>query len=424
MESEINKIESTQKMDFVESLPKLLKDKKVILGVCGSVAIYKSLEIIRILQKLGASVRVVMSQSAQEFIKPLLFEAISHHQVLTQETQSWGQNPCNHIELATWGDVFLIAPSTANTFNKIANGIADNVLLESFLAFDKIKLVAPAANSVMLNNSTTSLNKILKEYGSHFVIPPQVKELACGTNGYGALADPLEIVFNLLRALLKNSFWENCAVCVSGGGSKEAIDDVRYLSNFSSGKMGSSLALAAYFLGANVCFISSKMPYPLPLDINIQEVESSEDFFNAILSWQKSPFCKSKQSFLFMNAAISDYLPKKAHGKLKKQEIGEVWNLQLQENKDILATLPKVQKTIGFKLESQANEEVSLQNAQNALRQKQIDAICLNTITESKNPLESQQNQIFWIQDSSVVDLGFCDKFSLAFKILQQAKNL
>ena len=166
------------------------------------------------------------------------------------------------------------------------------------------------------------------------------------------------------------------------------------------------------------------MPYPLPLDINIKEVESSEDFFNAILSWQKSPFCKSKQSFLFMNAAISDYLPKKAHGKLKKQEIGEVWNLQLQENKDILATLPKVQKTIGFKLESQANEEVSLQNAQNALRQKQIDAICLNTITESKNPLESQQNQIFWIQDSSVVDLGFCDKFSLAFKILQQAKNL
>lgn len=424
MESEINKIESTQKMDFVESLPKLLKDKKVILGVCGSVAIYKSLEIIRILQKLGASVRVVMSQSAQEFIKPLLFEAISHHQVLTQETQSWGQNPCNHIELATWGDVFLIAPSTANTFNKIANGIADNVLLESFLAFDKIKLVAPAANSVMLNNSTTSLNKILKEYGSHFVIPPQVKELACGTNGYGALADPLEIVFNLLRALLKNSFWENCAVCVSGGGSKEAIDDVRYLSNFSSGKMGSSLVLAAYFFGANVCFISSKMPYPLPLDINIQEVESSEDFFNAILSWQKSPFCKSKQSFLFMNAAISDYLPKKAHGKLKKQEIGEVWNLQLQENKDILATLPKAQKTIGFKLESQTNEEISLQNAQNALRQKQIDAICLNTITESKNPLESQQNQIFWIQDSSVVDLGFCDKFSLAFKILQQAKNL
>lgn len=424
MESENNKRESTQKMDFVESLPKLLKDKKIILGVCGSVAIYKSLEIIRILQKLGASVRVVMSQSAQEFIKPLLFEAISHHQVLTQETQSWGQNPCNHIELATWGDVFLIAPSTANTFNKIANGIADNVLLESFLAFDKIKLVAPAANSVMLNNSTTSLNQILKEYGSHFIIPPQSKELACGTNGYGALAEPLEIVFNLLCALLRDSFWENRAVCVSGGGSKEAIDDVRYLSNFSSGKMGASLALAAYFLGANVCFVSSKMPYPLPLDISIQEVESSEDFYNAILSWQKSPFCKSKQPFLFMNAAISDYLPQKVQGKLKKQDIGAVWNLQLQENKDILATLPKAQTTIGFKLESQRNEEVSLQNAQNALRQKQIDAICLNTITESKNPLESKQNQIFWIQDSSIVDLGFCDKFSLAFKILQQAKNL
>lgn len=413
-----------QTTDFIESLPKLLKDKKIILGVCGSVAIYKSLEVMRILQKLGASVRVVMSPSAQEFINPLLFEAISHYQVLTHNTQSWGQNPCNHIELATWGDAFLIAPSSANTFNKIANGIADNVLLESFLAFNKIKLIAPAANSVMLNNSTTSLKKFFDEYGARFIIPPQFKELACGTEGYGALAEPLEIVFYLLRSLMRDSFWEQCNVCVSGGGSKEAFDDVRYLSNFSSGKMGASLALAAYCLGAQVYFISSQMPYPLPLDIKIQSVESSEDFLNAILAWQKNLFHTSSESFLFMSAAISDYLPTRVQGKLKKQEIGEMWNLKLQKNKDILATLPKVQKTIGFKLESQTDESLNLQNARNALREKQIDAICLNTITSSSNPLESLDNQIFWIQDSLVIDLGFCDKLSLAFKILQQAKNL
>lgn len=123
--------------EFIESLPKLLENKRIILGVSGSVAIYKSLEVIRILQKLGANVRVVMSESAQEFINPLLFEAISHYQVLTQKMQSWGQNPCNHIELATWGDMFLIAPSSANTLNKITNGIADNVLLESFWLLTK-----------------------------------------------------------------------------------------------------------------------------------------------------------------------------------------------------------------------------------------------------------------------------------------------
>ncbi|WP_300706590.1 MULTISPECIES: bifunctional phosphopantothenoylcysteine decarboxylase/phosphopantothenate--cysteine ligase CoaBC [Helicobacter] len=409
--------------EFIESLPKLLENKRIILGVSGSVAIYKSLEVIRILQKLGANVRVVMSESAQEFINPLLFEAISHYQVLTQKMQSWGQSPCNHIELATWGDMFLIAPSSANTLNKITNGIADNVLLESFLAFDKMKLLAPAANTKMLENPATLESLKILQAREVQIVLPQCKELACGIVGNGALASPLEIVFHLLRSLLKDSFWQGRNVCVSGGGSKEAIDDVRYLSNFSSGKMGASLALAAYFLGANVCFVSSKMPYPLPLGIKIQKAESSEDFFNAILSWQNDSF-STQYPFLFMSAAISDYLPQKAQGKLKKQEIGEIWNLKLQENKDILATLPKMQKTIGFKLESQIEKEVSLQNARNALRKKQIDAICLNNITSSNNPLDSQKNQVFWIQDSLLVDLGFCDKLSLAFKILQQAKNL
>lgn len=409
---------------FVESLPKLLENKKVILGVCGSVAIYKALEVIRILQKLGASVRVVMSESAQEFINPLLFETISHHQVLTQKTQNWGQNPCNHIELASWGDVFLITPSSANTLNKLASGIADNVLLESFLAFDKLKLIAPAANTKMLENPATLESLKILQMRDVRIVSPQCKELACGIVGNGALANPLEIVFCVIRALFAEPFWEQCAVCVSGGGSKEAIDDVRYLSNFSSGKMGASLALAAYFLGANVCFVSSKTPYPLPLGIQVKSVESSKGFLEAIQSWQDSKPTDKAQSFLFMSAAISDYIPKaKAQGKLKKQEIGAVWNLQLQENQDILATLPKRQKTIGFKLESQA-EKLSIQNAQSALRDKNLDAICLNTITSAKSPLESLDNQVFWIQEALTIDLGFCDKLSLAFKILQQAKNL
>ncbi|MCI5968510.1 bifunctional phosphopantothenoylcysteine decarboxylase/phosphopantothenate--cysteine ligase CoaBC [Helicobacter sp.] len=403
----------------IQSLGQLLKDKKIALGVCGSVAIYKSLELIRILQKLGASVRVVMSKGAQDFIQPLLFEAISHHSVLTQNTQSWGEIPHNHIELATWADAFVIAPCSANTLNKIAYGIADNVLLESFLAFDKIKLIAPAANTKMLENKATMESLAILQQREMALIAPQCKELACQTIGNGALAEPLEIAYQILRAFYQNPFWKQACVCVSGGSSKESIDAVRYLSNDSSGKMGASIALAAYFLGAKVEFISSKFPFILPLEITIKKVESTQEYLKAIQQWQK---LESKtQNFLFMSAAISDYIPKnQIKEKLKKQELGQVWNLSLIENQDILATLSKTQKTIGFKLESKDG----IQNAKEALKNKGLDAICLNTITQEHNPLNANNNQLLWMSNTLTKDLGLCDKLSLAFKILEQAEHL
>lgn len=404
----------------IQTLGQLLKDKKIAIGVCGSVAIYKSLELIRILQKLGACVRVVMSKGAHNFIQPLLFEALSHHNTLTENTQSWGETPHNHIEIATWADLFLIAPCSANTLNKIACGIADNVLLESFLAFDKFKLIAPAANTKMLENKATINSlKILQERGIT-IVSPQHKELACQTFGNGALAEPLEIAYQVIRTFYQDSFWKQSRICISGGGSKENIDAVRYLSNYSSGKMGASLALAGYFLGAEIEFISSQFPFILPLEIHTQEVQSTQDYLQAIQQWQSLDSNKEK-SFLFMSAAISDYIPKnRATQKLKKQEIGANWNLELVQNQDILATLSKSQKTIGFKLESNDG----IKNAKKTLQQKKLDAICLNTITHSHNPLNAENNQLIWIQDSFVEDLGFCDKLTLAFKILKQARHL
>lgn len=406
---------------FLDTLPKLLEGKKIILGICGSVAIYKSLEIIRLLQKLGAQVRVVMSEDAEEFIKPLLFEAISHHSVLTHATQSWGENPRNHIEIAVWGDLFLIAPCSVNTLNKIANGIADNILCESFIAFDKIKCIAPAANTKMLENpiSLASLQKLKTQH--YTIIAPTHKELACGIAGNGALAEPLEIVFQTIRCFHKDVFWENCAVCVSGGGSKEAIDCVRFISNYSSGKMGASLALSAYFLGANVHFIAPNAPFKLPLEITYTKAESAQDFLQAIMHWQDTKVHTYTQSFLFMGAAISDYIPKEKHKeKLKKQDIGTKWQLDLVENIDILSTLKKKQKTIGFKLESNN----ALKSAKDALHKKNLDAICLNSINATHNPLESAHNQILWITQTLTDDLGFLDKLSLAFNILHKAKTL
>ncbi len=404
----------------LEFLPKLLTNKKIILGICGSVAIYKAIEILRNLQKLGASVRVVMSDDAQKFINPLLFESLCGYQILTTQFQNWGEIPHNHIEIASWGDLFLIAPVTANSINKIACGIADNILLESFLAFGGPKLIAPAANTKMLENSVTldSL-KLLAQRGIA-IISPQSKELACKTIGKGALAEPLEITYQVISALYRQDFWGGKEVCITSGGSKENIDSVRYLSNHSSGKMGSSLALASYFLGAKVTYIGSVCPYPLPLGITISTAQTTQDFLKQIQKWQQSHNL-SKNSYLLMSAAISDYIPKiQAQGKLEKEQIGQEWNLPLQKNLDILSTISKNQTTIGFKLESQNG----LENAKKTLQNKNLDAICLNEISPTLNPLNASENQILWITKKGQKDLGRRDKLSLAFEILNEAKNL
>ena len=402
------------------NLPPLLKDKKIALGVCGSIAIYKSIEILRNLQKLGAKVRIVMSDKSQDFIRPLLFETLSNYEVLCSQTQKWSQSPNNHIEIASWADLFLIAPCTANSINKIAYGIADNILLESFLAFDKTKLIAPAANTKMLeNHATLESLEILKQRGIS-IINTQSKELACKQIGNGALAEPLEITYQVIRAFYQKDFWQDRQIGISSGGSREKIDSVRYLSNYSSGKMGASLALASYFLGANVTYIGSLLPYTLPLAIQTIHTETSQDFLQSIQKWQNSNI-SNKRPFLFMSAAISDYITKNPlNYKLKKEQIGKEWNLSLEKNIDILQSPPPKQYTIGFKLESQNG----IQNATKALQEKHLDAICLNEITQDFTPLNSQKNHIVWIDKTGKKDLGECDKFSLALKILQEAENL
>ena len=335
------------------NLPPLLKDKKIALGVCGSIAIYKSIEILRNLQKLGAKVRIVMSDKSQDFIRPLLFETLSNYEVLCSQTQKWSQSPNNHIEIASWADLFLIAPCTANSINKIAYGIADNILLESFLAFDKTKLIAPAANTKMLeNHATLESLEILKQRGIS-IINTQSKELACKQIGNGALAEPLEITYQVIRAFYQKDVWQDRQIGISSGGSREKIDSVRYLSNYSSGKMGASLALASYFLGANVTYIGSLLPYTLPLAIQTIHTETSQDFLQSIQKWQNSS-TSNKRPFLFMSAAISDYIPKNPlNYKLKKEQIGKEWNLSLEKNIDILQSLSPKQYTRGFKIESQ-----------------------------------------------------------------------
>ena len=222
-----------------------LTGKSVLLGVTGSISAYKACDIARLFVKAGADVHVVMTASSERFVSALTFEALTRNAVLTDASESWAGD-LNHIDIGKKCDIFLIAPCSANSINKLSQGITDNILTQTAIAFTKKILIAPAANTQMLQNSFTQKSLHTLQKNSYSIISPQVKELACGDIGSGALADPQEIFYAGSRALLEESFWKERAVVVTGGGTREKIDEVRYISNFSSGKMAKSLCLSLY----------------------------------------------------------------------------------------------------------------------------------------------------------------------------------
>ncbi|PRM90106.1 bifunctional phosphopantothenoylcysteine decarboxylase/phosphopantothenate--cysteine ligase CoaBC [Aliarcobacter cryaerophilus] len=394
----------------------ILKDKKILIGVTGSIAIYKSLELIRLYIKAGANVKVIMSDGAKKFINPITFEAISQNKILDENSENWDKNSdYNHIDITKWADILVIAPASANTINKISCGIADNLLLQTALACKKKILIAPAANTNMIENPITikSINK-LKEFGFE-ISQTQTKELVCKDVGNGAMLEPIDIFHKTCKELLKTSYWENRRAVLSGGGTVEKIDDVRYISNFSSGKMASNLATALYYLGADVTLVSSRGYENVPYEIDLKVSYSSKQMFeNLKLSLENN---LDKKSFLFMVAAISDYVPKqKFDGKLKKESLGDNWSLELIKNIDILATLNKSEiYSIGFKAEMDKKEAKT--NAQNMLKNKNLDAVCLNILDEN-NTFGNQNNNIELIlKDRSFHFSG--DKLDISLNILE-----
>jgi len=415
----------------------LLEGKNIVVGVSGSISIYKSLELIRLFIKSGAKVKVVMSESAKEFISPLTFQALTREKVLHKDSESWADEN-NHIDLGKWADLVVVAPATANTINKLSNGIADNLLLSLLLAYKRTKIIAPAANTNMYKNPLTQSSLKMLKLTNFVVVEPQEKMLACGDVGDGALADVEDIFYNCAKALLKDEYWTNRRVVVSGGGTVEKIDDVRFISNFSSGKMASSLSLALYLKGADVCLITTKKSSTLPSDLYTLEVESSEDMkeylVDAIRISKKGVLTKAtlmddsvpeliqKKPYLFMAAAISDYKPKyPQNGKLKKSDIGDTWSLELVKNEDILNSLDKSDiYSVGFKAEM--DPKSGLENAKKMLEEKNLDAVCLNDV--SKNSFGSDENEITLITKEKIIDLPKNDKLSLSLDLLEKIKIL
>ncbi|WP_103589799.1 bifunctional phosphopantothenoylcysteine decarboxylase/phosphopantothenate--cysteine ligase CoaBC [Campylobacter concisus] len=390
----------------------MLKNKKILLAVCGSIAFYKAFEILSLLKKQGADVYVALSDGALEFCSVSGFEALSEHKILSSQTQNW-QDGVNHIAYSKM-DLVLIAPASVNTINKLTAGICDNVFMQTLIAASHVPLVvAPAANNNMIEHFATQNSlEILKKNGA-LVVEPVLKTLACGDVGKGALASPEVIVEAAIKRLSKPLF-AGKKVVITGGATTEKIDDVRAITNFSSGKMARALARAFYYAGAEVKLLAS-------FETSNEPFES----FKFSSSSELLELCKSEcegANLLVMCAAVSDFVPTKIDGKIKKEDVKESLNLDLKRNVDILQSLKEFKcKKIGFKLE--ISNESAFKSARSMLEKKALDAVCLNVLGE-KNGFASEQNEVNFITKNSEILLPLASKDEIAGRIVELAANL
>jgi phosphopantothenoylcysteine decarboxylase/phosphopantothenate--cysteine ligase len=311
----------------------MLKGKKILLGVTGSIAAYKAATLVRLLVKQGAEVKVLMSDGAQDFITPLTLSTLSknpvYHQFVYNNQGEW----TNHVELAMWADCFLIAPATANTIAKMSHGICDNLLLATYLSAKCVTFVAPAMDLDMYAHGSTQNNlTTLKSYGN-IVLPVASGELASGLNGAGRMIEPEEIISFLQTHLLTTQALKNKKVLVTAGPTYESIDPVRFIGNHSSGKMGFAIAEEFARHGADVTLISG----PTDLKTNNSKIKridvtSADDMF------EKTVKAFTKSEIAVMSAAVADYTPEKVSiTKIKKS--GDELHLKLKKTKDILARI-------------------------------------------------------------------------------------
>jgi phosphopantothenoylcysteine decarboxylase/phosphopantothenate--cysteine ligase len=414
----------------------LLKNRRIGLAVTASVSIYKALELVRLFTKAGADVRVVMSEEAKKFVAPIMFEALSAHTVLHSDTESWA-NDNNHIGLAKWAEVFVVAPASANTIAKLANAVCDNLMLQTLLASTAPKVLAPAANTVMIEHPITKANIKMLTLCGYDVVDSVSKLLACGDDGKGGLAEVEDIFLSTARALMRDEFWEYRNAVVTGGGTMERIDDVRYIGNFSSGKMADALAVALYVRGADVRLLSSKSSLNSAVikKIGFESGSELKTRLESLMEGAKLPKSTAsslltsepvrqiaKEPYLFMAAAVGDYAPsQKMDGKIKKAD-SESLTLELTKTVDIVASLKKDGiKTVAFKAEM--DWQNGLKNAKKALKSKGVDAVCLNVLGGKIN-FGSDENEVVFVDKAGEHGIDRAGKLTVALKILENAKRL
>ena len=391
-------------------------NKHILLGVSGGIAAYKSAELVRLLRKQGAEVRVVMTQSAMAFISPLTFQALSGNPVHSELLDADAENAMGHISLARWADLLLIAPATANLLAKLSHGLADDLLSTLYLAATCPVYVAPAMNQAMWNKAVTQENRDkLQRHGVKFIGPEQGDQ-ACGETGFGRMSEPVDICRHLIHVLeVQNPsaehYLQGLKVLISAGPTREPLDPVRYITNRSSGKMGYALAEAALKAGAEVTLVSGPVNLPAPVNCGLVKVETAAQMVEAVISRA------SDHAIYIGAAAVADYSPAVMQPeKIKKQE--EQATLILHKTRDILAEVAKLDKrpfTVGFAAETHDLEAY----ARDKLTRKKLDMIAANWVGRETGGFDSDQNalHVFWANGEKT--LAMMDKAQLAEQLLR-----
>ena len=391
----------------------MLAGKKIVLGVTGGIAVYKAVELVSRLRKQKAEVKVVMTQAATKFVAPLTFQEISANPVVVSMWDEIHEYSIEHIALASWGDLFVIAPATANIIGKIAAGIADDMLSTTVMATTAPVLLCPAMNSNMYENVVTQRNLSTLRARGFAVMEPGYGLMACGTTGPGRLPEPVDIVAAIESHFCRALDLSGKNVLVTAGGTREAIDPVRFIGNRSSGKMGYAIAEAALARGAAVTLVST-VSLPAPDGANVVAVESAEQMRQAVLTHY------AEADIVIKAAAVADYRPTIVADKKIKKAADDQLTIVLQRNPDILQELGQ-QKTkqflVGFAAETHDLEVY----AKEKIAKKNLDMIVANDVTASGAGFGTETNIVkFLFPDGNKTELACMPKRAVADRLLDE----
>ena len=395
-----------------------LKGKRIVLGITGSIAAYKACVLIRELIKAGAEVQAVMTPSAKEFITPLTISTLTHKPVISEFFDRRDGSWHSHVDIGLWADAMIIAPATASSIAKMANGVADNMLITTYLSMRAPVFVAPAMDVDMFSHTATQKNiKTLRSYGN-IIIEPETGELASGLEGKGRMEEPAVIAKSLEAYFKSQNQLKGKRVLITAGPTYEKIDPVRFIGNYSSGKMGYALAEECAERGAEVELVSGPVSINLNrANIHITKVESAAQMFAAAVN------AFPKTDIAILCAAVADFTPRETKDVKIKREKGDM-AIQLVPTKDIAAELGRMKKEsqfmVGFALET--NDETN--NAINKLKAKKLDFIVLNSLNDKGAGFSVDTNKITIISDTSKYEYPLKPKREVAKDIIDKICEL
>lgn len=394
----------------------MLKDKTILVGVTGSIAAYKAATLVSMLVKTGAEVRVLMTKNATNIINPITFETLSGHKCLIDTFDRNFEFKVSHVSLAQKADIFLIAPATANTIAKVANGMADDMLTSVFLAAKCPKIICPAMNTAMYENPITQDNlEKCKKFGFK-ILEPATGLLACGESGKGKMPEPQEIFEFIENEISFEKDFLGKKILVTAGPTQEAIDPVRFITNHSSGKMGYAIAKIAAARGAQVTLISGPASINPPKNAKTVKITSAKEMFEAVK--ENSP----DSDIIIKSAAVADFRPKNVSAE-KIKKTGNELSIELERTDDILAFLGKNKKPgqilCGFSMETQS----LIENSKKKLSAKNLDLIIANNLKTPGAGFQADTNQATIISKDFQKELPLMQKEELASRILDEIKS-